>query len=194
MSLNDKKALRAMKYGSSDALGWIIDRYTAYVNTVIYNIIGSSMTPLDIEEVTSDVFLALWENTEKADAEKLKAYLGSIARSKAKNKLRELGKDVYLEDDVIVVSDDTPEFVYEKQEQELLVRRAVKSMRYPDNEIFLRHYYYYQTVAVIAEEMEMNVSTVKTRLSRGREKLKNALCKGGYLDENKDFRPFGQHT
>lgn len=192
--MNDKKALRAMRYESSDALGWIVDRYTAYINTVIYNIIGSSMTPLDIEEVTSDVFLTLWENTEKVDAKKLKAYLGSIARNKAKNKLRERGADVYLEDDVIVVSNDTPEFVYEKQEQELLIMQAVKSMRYPDNEIFLRHYYYYQTVAVIAEEMEMNISTVKTRLSRGREKLKNALCKGGYFDGNKGFRPFGQHT
>ena len=98
-----------MKYGNSDALGWVIERYAAYINTVIYNIIGSIMTPLDVEEVASDVFLTLWENTEKVDADKLKAFLGSVARNKAKNKLRELGTEVFLEDDVIVISSDTPE-------------------------------------------------------------------------------------
>jgi RNA polymerase sigma-70 factor (ECF subfamily) len=48
-------------------------------------------------------------------------------------------------------------------------------MELPDREIFLRHYYYYQGVSRIAEEMDMNVSTVKTHLARGRQKLKSIL-------------------
>ena len=55
------------------------------------------------------------------------------------------------------------------------MREAVLSMTQPDQEIFLRHYYYCQSVSVIAEKMNMNPSTIKTRLRRGREKLRQHL-------------------
>lgn len=45
--------------------------------------------------------------------------------------------------------------------------------------------YYGQTVARAAEEMGMNLSTAKSRLRRGRERLKEALRKAGYdVEEN----------
>ena len=49
-----------------------------------------------------------------------------------------------------------------------------------DRELFVRHYYYGQTVARAAEEMELNLSTAKTRLRRGRERLKTFLQEVGY--------------
>ena len=47
-----------------------------------------------------------------------------------------------------------------------------------EREVFLRHYYYAQTVREIAAAMDLKESTVKTRLRRGREKLKAMLTKG----------------
>ena len=41
--------------------------------------------------------------------------------------------------------------------------------------IFLRFYYYCQTLEEISKEMEIPLSTVKTRLRRGRHKLKDKL-------------------
>jgi RNA polymerase sigma-70 factor (ECF subfamily) len=182
--LNDEKAVKALRRGKETALGWLIDRYAGYVNTIVYNIIGSYLPPPDVEEVTSDVFLTLWNNADKAQADKLKAYIGSIARNKAKNKLRELGRDLSLDDDVLQISDgDTPESVFFKHEQTAAVKRAIMEMEQTDREIFLRHYYYCQAVKTIADEMLMNESTVKTRLKRGREKLKTVLTEGGYLNE-----------
>ena len=49
-----------------------------------------------------------------------------------------------------------------------------------DRELFVRRYYYGQTVARAAEEMGMNLSTAKSRLRRGWERLKEALRKAGY--------------
>lgn len=57
-------------------------------------------------------------------------------------------------------------------------RRAVDGMGEPDREIFLRHYYYCQSVADIAAALDMNANTVKTRLRRGRERLRAELSKG----------------
>ena len=63
------------------------------------------------------------------------------------------------------------------------VRQAVDSLPGPDREIFLRHYYYAQTVQEISRQMNINESTVKTRLRRGRGKLKDILTREGFLRE-----------
>ncbi|MDR3209646.1 MAG: sigma-70 family RNA polymerase sigma factor [Oscillospiraceae bacterium] len=177
--MDKENAVAALRCGEERALTWLIDRYAAYVGTIIYNIIGGVMSAPDIEEVASDVFLALWENAEKVRTNTVRAYLGGIARNKAKNKLRELGRDLPLDEDLLLVSAQTPEGILEERELRTLVSSAVLSLGPPDREIFLRHYYHCQTVAVIAAELDMNVSTVKTRLRRGRERLKDILEQGG---------------
>ena len=53
----------------------------------------------------------------------------------------------------------------------------------PDREIFLRHYYYAQAVQEIARQMGLNESTIKTKLRRGRMKLKDILTREGFLRE-----------
>lgn len=178
--MNEEKAIRAIGHKDETALAWIIDRYAAYVNTIIYNILGRTMTASDIEEVSSDVFLALWSNAKKVTPDKLKAYLRGIARNKAKEKMRSIGLDVPLEEDLILISDADLELDFEAREQAKFIRCALLAMQYPDREIFLRHYYYYQTLSQIAKEMGINSSTVKTRLRRGRDKLKEVLLEGGY--------------
>jgi RNA polymerase sigma-70 factor (ECF subfamily) len=176
--LTDKAALRAIRRRDADALARIIDRYAAYVGTVIWNIIGDRMTREDIEETASDVFVALWENAEKAKAGKLKSYLGGIARNKAKNKLRELKAALPLEDDYIIVDDnDSPEDTLTEYEERQAVYQAVLEMPSSERDVFLRHYYFCQPVSRIAEEMGLNASTVKMRLARGREKLRAKLSK-----------------
>ena len=70
-----------------------------------------------------------------------------------------------------------PSRFWERQEEARQVRQAVLSMDPPDQDIFLRHYFWRQSVDRIAGELNMNPSTVKSRLKRGREKLRNKLKK-----------------
>ena len=63
-----------------------------------------------------------------------------------------------------------------------LARKALEEMSDPDQEIFLRHYYYYQTTAQIASELQMNINTVQSKLRRGRETLRQKLIQGGEFD------------
>ena len=78
----------------------------------------------------------------------------------------------------------------EEREQAELVRRALGELERPDRELFVRHYYYGQTLARAAEEMGLNPSTAKTRLRRGREKLKEHLRKAGFcVEEAEDLKP-----
>ena len=175
--MTEGKALRELKQGSEDALCWFIDRYTPYVSTIIYNVIGSSMDQADIEEVTSDVFLAFWHTAQKVRTNAVRGYLGSIARNKAKNKLRSLGCDLPLEEDILVTDGITPEGTLEQKELREVLQRAVLAMHQPDRDIFLRYYYYYQSIEQISREMDLNPANVKTRLHRGRQRLKDVMLK-----------------
>lgn len=177
IALDESRALRDLQTGSEEALAWFIDRYTAYVNTVVSNIIGRVMPAADVEEVDADVFVALWNHAEQLRESSVKGWLGSVARNMAKNRLRTLGRDLPLEDDAIFLPGDSPEDEAERREERRLVEQAVLNMNQPVRDIMLRHYYYGQTVTVIAGEMRMNPSTVKSHLSRGREKLRAVLAR-----------------
>lgn len=181
--MDEKYALQTMRRGEQDGLCWIIDRYTSYVSAVISKITGGYARPPDVEELASDVFVALWQKAGCVEPEKLRQWLGSVARNKARDFLRKLKIELPLEEDTLPWELDLED---KAQQEELYeaVRKAVDSMGESDREIFLRHYYYFQPVKDIAVEMDMNESTVKSRLRRGRQTLKLKLVKGGFADEN----------
>ena len=80
-----------------------------------------------------------------------------------------------LDEDILIIDDYSLFDRLDKEDQDAQVRKAVYSLPQPDKEIFLRFYYYCQSVSVIAEQMQMNQSTIKTRLRRGRERLRTQL-------------------
>ena len=176
--MDEHKVLRALRRGSEEALGQIMDHYAPYVYTIVSNFLSRAMSQADIEEVMADTFFALWNGAEKVRPGKLKSYLGAVARNQARQKLRSRGQELPLEEDVLTLPDPSPEEQLAEREQEELVRRAVLNMGEPDREIFLRHYYYGQPVAEIARVMAMNPATVKTRLHRGRVRLHKQWTEG----------------
>ena len=192
--VDEKTALRALKRRDESALAWMIDRYAAYVGAIIYNIIGMTMTAADLEEVASDVFFVLWSNADKIQPGKVKAYLSGVARNKAREKMRTRGRELPLEEDVLQIWEPDLDHGLEAQEQAAYIRRAILAMEQQDREIFLRHYYYCQPLKQISLEMEINLSTVKTRLRRGREKLKDILREGGYEVGDKNIGYDESHT
>ena len=175
--MNDAKALALLKSGDQDALAWFIDKYSAYVGTVVNSILAGSMSHEDVEEVTADVFVTLWRSSENLIPLNLKGYLSRVARSLSMQKLRERVQVLPLDEDILILDDDSEFDRLAREEQDDMVRNAVYSMPQPDKEIFLRFYYYCQSVSLIADQMQMNPSTVKTKLKRGRERLRVILSK-----------------
>lgn len=126
-------------------------RYLPYVSVVVWGVLRGAMTAEDGEEVASDVFLAAWEQPEDLQAGRVKAWLGAVARNKAKNKLRQAGRTLPLEEDALdLPGPDDPAGALERAEERELVRRAVDSLPPQDREIFLRRYYYAQSVKEVA--------------------------------------------
>ena len=88
-----------------------------------------------------------------------------------------------LEDDALISLEPLWERMYESQRCEA-IRSALLALSDEDREIFYRFYDLAQTAAQIAEAMQMNASTVRSRLMRGRRTLREALEKGGLFCEN----------
>lgn len=181
--LTEEQALRQMKQGSQDALAWFIQRYGAYVSTIIHNIIGQRMSNADVEEVASDVFLALWNNAGKILPNAARSWLATVARNTARSRLRRASDTLPLDEEAVIVDDRTPEATLERREQAVRVRMALLSLNPVDREVFLRFYYYYQKTGDIAADMGLNESTVRTKLNRGRAKLRDFLLREDNHDE-----------
>ncbi|MGN0592049.1 MAG: RNA polymerase sigma factor [Ruminococcus sp.] len=178
--MKESKLIHQLKKKNLSALERCIEAYTPYVSTIIRNALRGYISHEDLEELTADVFLSMWEHAEQIQSEYLSGYLAAIAKSKACNYMR---KNIVITenlDDVVIVSDENVEEATEQQELTRLLQALLQQLQDKEREIMIRYYYYQQTVSEVAQEMDMNVSTVKTKLSRSRKKLRQMLIERGY--------------
>lgn len=176
--MEDDELVKRLRRGDTAALEALIARYTPYVSAVIARILKDHRE--DWEELTADVFLAVWENRAKLRTDRLRGYLGTIARNRAFNFLRTRRDILPLEDDILLIGGEcSPEKLLESKELSRILDRALAQLGGDQRELFVRHYYYGETVAEAAAAMGMNLSTAKTWLRRGRETLKICLEKEG---------------
>lgn len=178
--MDENRLLRRLARGDSEALPPLIEAYSAYVYTIVKNIVQPPLPDEDVEEVVSDVFLTLWERAADVEQGRLRPWLAAVTRNKARDKLRALRLADPLGEDYLLLSVPGPEEDLLARELRQLTRRAVESLPEPDRSIFQRHYYLYQKTDEIAAALELKPATVRTRLSRGREKLKQMLAEGGF--------------
>lgn len=177
--MDEKVLLKMLKHKSEKALEETIEKYTAYVTSIIREILNSKATAEDIEEVVADTFIALWNAAERIDYvhySSLKAYIGMIARNKAKDYLK-MHKNINVElyENAILIDDGIEKEMIQK-EQQRYIQNLLGKLKGEDQKIFLLHYYQYKKIEEIASIMNMNPQTVKTRLRRGRETLRTLLC------------------
>ena len=99
--MNDGAILRGLRSKNPASLEKLMDKYIPYVSAIVWNFLRASMTKEDAEEVVSDVFLAAWNQAKDIRPNALKPWLGAVARNKARQKLRNAGFDLPLEEDVL---------------------------------------------------------------------------------------------
>ena len=87
----DRKLLAALRAREPQGLEEAIGRYSPYVAGVLRKVLGQLGTQEDLEELSSDVFVALWQSAEglREDSD-LKLWLGVVARNRALKHLRAL--------------------------------------------------------------------------------------------------------
>lgn len=182
--MREATIIKQIRAGDPAGMEALMELYVPYVSAVVWHILGRVMPPEDGEEVVSDVFLAAWDQPDALRPGQVKAWLAAVARNKARNRLRQAGRTLPLEGEALEIPGQAdPADQLARAEEGRLVRVAVDGLPDPDREIFLRYYYYAQTIPEIARRMDLNLSTVKTKLRRGRMKLKEQLTREGVVYE-----------
>lgn len=177
--MTDEKILQGLKAQDQAVLQEMMNKYYRYIYTVVSNILGPSGSHEDAEELVQDTFYAVWNHAEDIRG-KLKPYLCTTARNRAKSALRR-EREIPMWEDMIELPDpkgDLEEAAIQR-EMEQRVRRALSRMRPKVREVFLRYYYCLQNSEEIAEEMHIPSATVRSMLVRGRKSLAKTLGKEG---------------
>lgn len=176
------KLIEKLNKGSVKALEQIIRQYDDYVFYVIRNHSGGVLSKEDIEELASDTFAALWKNCRSVDPDKpLMPYLASIAGNKTIDRLRSLHITANIED--IELSDDELVRKFENAEAVREILHAAERLSAKQYEIFIRFYFYGETLKAIAEAMGITYPDSRTSLHRARNAVKEYLNERGYFNE-----------
>lgn len=160
----------------------LIDRYTPYVTAIISGIAKGSLTAADVEEVAADVFYKIWLKRAQIRPDSVKAYIARVTRNAGIDRLRLKGMEFLpYEDDVLQIAcGERPDELAIVKEQTQILQEAVTSFGEPEREIFIRFYYFGETIEAISQKLRLNSATTKTKLHRLRLKLRTILGERGY--------------
>ena len=193
----EEALLKAFRSGDDAAFDGLIEMYSAKLYKVAYALLGSRQ---DAEEVVQDTFLRAYRALQAFRGESsLETWLHRITLNLARNKYqwnhrRGSGVNVSL-----TVGDDAggesgaeneqdvpdrrmePDLVLEQDEIGTNIMKALNSL--PDNlrETMLLRHVNDMPYEQIAQKLDCKVGTVKSRLSRGREMLRDYLAAAGIL-------------
>ena len=180
--MEDARLIQRLRRHSRAALEDAIRRYTSYVSVTVWRTLsaGGSAPREDVEEVVSDVFLALWTHAgELEPGRDLRPWLGTVARNRAADRLRRQRPEALPLSEADQVPGPGPQEAAEQREWAERLWRAVEAMAEPDRTLFLRHYWYGDKLKDVARDLGMDYSTAKNRLLRGRRALREEWTKGG---------------
>lgn len=121
----------------------IIQDYSGYVYTIVRNSY-SVLSKEDIDEVSLDVFMTLWKNTEKLDVTRsMSAYIAGITKNLIKYKKRQNKFQVQNIDnfDEEMIELENVELVVMQNEREKMISSELDLLKSIDKEIFIEYYY-----------------------------------------------------
>jgi len=162
---------------NGDAAAWesLVEIHQEAVFRLAYLLLGD---PDDAKDVAQDSFLRAWKHLRRFDATRsLRPWLLSIAANLAHNRRRSAGR--YLKALIRSFGEQPASDRVEEQSARSLqageLWKAVQRLSLLDQQIVYLRYFLELPVAETAEILNVPEGTVKSRLSRALEKLRNII-------------------
>lgn len=183
--MDDNEIIDLFYARSEQAIMELSKKYGAVCNKVARNILSNE---LDAEECVNDAYLGAWNTIPPQHPEALLPYICRIVRnlSIAKYhsntaKKRNSFYDVALEElEECLASSSTVEMEISAKELSQILDRFLDRLPQENRLMFVRRYWYSDSISEIAKSFHISSNNVSVRLSRTREKLKKFLRKEGY--------------
>lgn len=182
--MNDQDIIELFWQRSEDAIHEVKVKFSKYCQAIAWNLLGNVE---DVEECLNDTWFAAWNRIPPERPVKLAVYLGRITRNIAMDRYdynhatkRKGNFDQMLSElEECAVTVDSAQKQYEDGETARLISRFLKEQEALKRVIFIRRYWYGDSIAMIAGQFAMSQSKVKSMLHRMRKALKAYLeCEG----------------
>ncbi len=184
MCLNDQEIIELYERRSEQAIAATEQRYGPYLHSIARGITGSEE---DGEECVNDVYLRAWNSIPPAPA-RLGAYLARITRNIAldavsrKNAQRRGGGELMLMlSELTDTLPDTEGAPSEEGEITAVIDSFLRELGPRERAIFIRRYFYADSVSDIAEAAGLGYRAVTSMLHRTRKRLRARLQKEGII-------------
>ena len=144
----------------------------------------------DIEECENDTYLRVWNLIPPDKPENFAAYIRKVARYMALSllKKKDKGNNISLEEsyeelgESLISKTAGPEEQLEAAELARAISAFLAGKSKEKRVMFIKRYWYYESVKDIASEMEISETKVTTVLARLRNELKEELIRQGYIE------------
>ena len=182
--MEDKKIIDLFFSRSEQALTELAARYGSLLHSVAAHILSAAE---DQEECVNDAYLGTWNSIPPQRPDYLKAYVCRITRNRALKRWRYNSADrrcrefeTTLEEleEFLPGTDLEQEWTARELGREL--NQFLSELSQEDRSLFLRRYWFSDSVKEIASERKMTENAVSVRLLRLRGKLKKHLEKQGF--------------
>ena len=179
----DQKIIDLYWNRSENAITETAVKYGRYCTSIAYGILKSRE---DAQECVSDAYLMAWNAIPPRRPADLGTYLGKITRNLSIDRLRTRNRDkrgggempLALEElEEVVVGSDSPENEAIRKELAASMNRFLRELTVQERYVFVRRYWYLDSMADIAKNTGFSGSKVASMLFRLRGRLKKQLIK-----------------
>ena len=179
----DQKIIDLYWNRSENAITETAVKYGRYCTSIAYGILKSRE---DAQECVSDAYLMAWNAIPPRRPADLGTYLGKITRNLSIDRLRTRNRDkrgggevpLALEElEEVVVGSDSPENEAVRKELVARLNRFLSELTQQERYVFVRRYWYLDSLADIAKNTGFSGSKVASMLYRLRGRLKKQLIK-----------------
>ena len=182
--MTDEEILDLFFERSEQAISELAKKHAAAVGAVALHILGDRE---DAEECVNDTWLAAWNSIPPQRPAPLRTYVCRIARNLATKRYhanaaekRDSRYDLALDELAECVPDSSGvEDAVAARELAAAISRFLDTLSYEDRFVFMRRYWYADSLPEIAKMAGMRYGAAAVRLHRVREKLKKYLLKEG---------------
>ena len=183
--MNDLEILQLYNERNEAAVEATREKYDSYLMRVAYNVLGNFE---DSEECVADGYLKAWNSIPPASPNSIKMYVAKLVHNDAIDKLacesaQKRGGGVTpacLDELAECIADESANF--ESENVTDIINQFLEKQKPRNAKMFVRRYWYMDSIAEIATYMNCTQSKVKTTLHRMRIDLKDELSKEGIYE------------
>ena len=183
--MDDKRIIRLLFDRSEQALAILARQFGARLLYTARNILGDDR---DAEECVSDTYLAIWNTIPPQHPEPLAGFVFKTGRNLALKRLRHNTAqkrnshyDLSLDELTGVLAGGSLDDALSARELGQAIDRFLVTLPKDSRVMFLRRYWFGDTVGQIAATLGYSENAVSVRLNRCRSKLRTYLEQEGYF-------------